>query len=375
MLTHRHVIARLAIAACCLLTVQPAHARSEEQTVRLANEVLQEFLDLRVKQIPASLLSEAHGVAIIPNVIKVGLVVGGQHGKGVVVVREPDGSWRAPMFVSLTGGSIGWQAGAQSTDIVLVFKTQKSVEGLFRGKFTLGADAAIAAGPIGRRAGAATDAELKAEIYSYSRSRGLFAGVSLDGSSLQVHDDANAAYYGVAAPGGAPPAVPESALALVQSIARLTAAPQIVPATPRGREPLSPIDIPQGNIVNDKDSRPLHSVPTPAAPRPQPRGELAALQAELAKAATSLSPLLDDAWRRFLALPAEVFERGRAPRADVLLATLRRFEAVAQNPQYRALHERGEFQSTHGLLRAYYEALSASASPQLSLPPPPSVPR
>jgi lipid-binding SYLF domain-containing protein len=356
MLTYRSTIAAFVIGACWLATADHAAARSEEETVRLANEVLKEFLDLRVKQIPASLLAEAHGVAIIPNVIKVGLVVGGQHGKGVVVVREPDGSWRAPMFVSLTGGSIGWQVGAQSTDVVLVFKTQKSVEGLFRGKFTLGADAAVAAGPIGRRAGAATDAELKAEIYSYSRSRGLFAGVSLDGSALQVHDDANAAYYGAAAPGGAPPAVPQSALTLVQSIAQLTAVPQSVQAAPAVGPDLTP-------------------VPTPAARRPEPLGGLAALQAELAKSATDLSPLLDDAWRRYLALPAEVYERGRAPSADVLVATLRRFEAVAQNPQYRALAERAEFQATHGLLRAYYEALSATASPQLSLPPPPSVPR
>src|SRR6185312_15135488 len=94
---------------------------------------------------------------------------------------------------------------------VLVFKTQKSVEGLRRGKFTLGADASIAAGPVGRRAGAATDSELKAEIYSYSRNRGLFAGISLDGSAIQIDDLANATYYGAPAPGGAPPPIPPSA--------------------------------------------------------------------------------------------------------------------------------------------------------------------
>jgi lipid-binding SYLF domain-containing protein len=340
-----------------LLLVDRAAARSEEETVRLANEVLKEFLDLRVKQIPASLLAEAHGVAIIPNLVKVGLVVGGQHGKGVIVAREADGSWRAPMFISLTGGSIGWQVGAQATDIVLVFKTQKSVEGLMRGKFTLGADAAVAAGPVGRRTSAATDAELKAEIYSYSRSRGLFAGLSIDGSSLQVHDDLNAAYYGPAVPGGPPQTVPESALQLVQAIARLCSPAEVVQAAPAAGLP------------------PLEAVPTPATPRPQPMADTGAIQAELARSLADLNPLLDEGWQRYLAMPAEVYQRGRAPAPDALLAVLKRFDAVAQNPQYRSLQERREFQTAHGLLRAYYEALAAAGAPKLSLPPPPSVPR
>ena len=117
---------------------EPTRARDEEQTVRAAREVLQQFLDLQIRQIPDSLLAEAHGVAIIPDVIKLGFVLGGQHGKGVVVVRQPDGSWRAPRFITITGGSIGWQAGAQSTDFVLVFKSQQSVEGLMRRKVHAG---------------------------------------------------------------------------------------------------------------------------------------------------------------------------------------------------------------------------------------------
>src|SRR4029434_5228716 len=141
-----------------------APAKNPDRTIDSSSAVLKEFLDLQVKQIPAGLLADAHGVAIVPDAIKVGLLVGGQRGHGVVIVREKDGSWRAPTFMTLTGGSIGWQIGAQATDFVLVFKTQKSVEGLLRGKFTLGADAAIAAGPVGRRVGAGTDAELKAEI-------------------------------------------------------------------------------------------------------------------------------------------------------------------------------------------------------------------
>ena len=350
---YRSLIAALALALT-LLPAGRAAARSEEETVRLANEVLKEFLDLKVKQIPASLLAEAHGVAIIPNVVKVGLVVGGQHGKGVIVAREPDGSWRAPMFVSLTGGSIGWQIGAQATDIVLVFKTQKSVENLMRGKFTLGADAAVAAGPVGRRTSAATDSELKAEIYSYSRSRGLFAGISLDGSALQVHDEANVAYYG---PAGGQQAVPASAMQLVQSISALCTTPDVIQAAPAAAVPIEAA--PRG----------------PALGAPQPAADLGALQAELSGAATALSPLLDDNWRRFLALPAEVYQRGRAPSPDALLGTVKKFDAVAANPQYRSLQERGEFQKTHALLRAYQDALSAAAAPKLSLPPPPGIPR
>jgi lipid-binding SYLF domain-containing protein len=328
----------------------PALARDEEGTVRAAQEVLGQFLDLRVKDIPAALLSEAHGVAIIPGVIKVGLVVGGQHGRGVVAIRQRDGSWKGPIFITLTGGSIGWQAGAQSTDFVLVFKTQKSVDGMLNGKFTLGADAAVAAGPVGRRAEAATDVELKAEIYSYSRSRGLFAGVSLDGSVLQVDDVSNVSYYGVAAPGSAPPPAPESAQKLIETIARLTANPAAV-------------------VTGASAELPIQA----AGPTVQ-KPELDALQAEIVRNYSTFSPLVDDAWRRYLALPGEFFEKGRHPSADSVNATLHRFDSVAQNPQYKTLAQRPEFQSLHGLLRGYSETLTNSRpAPHLALPPPPGA--
>jgi lipid-binding SYLF domain-containing protein len=111
-------------------------------------------------------------------------------------VRDKDGRWSAPLFVTLKAGSLGWQIGAQSTDVLLVFKTAKSVDGIVKGTFTLGADAAVAAGPVGRRGEAATDAELKAEILSYSRSRGLFAGISLEGSSVSINYASNKDFYG-----------------------------------------------------------------------------------------------------------------------------------------------------------------------------------
>lgn len=111
-------------------------------------------------------------------------------------MRQPDGSWSAPSFVTLTGGSIGFQAGVQSQDLILVFRSQKGVDSIVHGKFTLGADAAVAAGPVGRSAQASTDEQLRAEIYSYSRSRGLFAGVSLDGAVMTIDHRANQRVYG-----------------------------------------------------------------------------------------------------------------------------------------------------------------------------------
>ena len=347
----RRTLFASSLAALTILAaaIRPAAARNEEQTIQASHEVLQQFLGLQIREIPESLLAEAHGVAIIPDVIKLGFVLGGQHGKGVVVIRERDGSWRAPLFITITGGSIGWQAGAQSTDFVLVFKTQQSVDGLLRGKFTLGADAAVAAGPVGRRAGAATDGELKAEIYSYSRTRGLFAGVSLEGSALQVDDLANAAYYGAAMPGGAAPAVPQSAIKLVEIIAGLSTGNR-GPALAAPNPP---------------------TVPAATASDMRPEAHLDAVQAELAKAATSLNPLLDDAWRRYLALPAEVYQPGRRPPAEALNATLQRFNAVARNRQYQPLSNRPEFHTTHHLLQALYEDVTAAGHP-LSLPPPPA---
>lgn len=159
-------------------------------------EVLEQIMSLPEKGLPPQLLKNAYGIAVIPGVIKVGFIVGGRYGTGIVAVRHKDGSWSDPSFITLYGGSFGWQAGAQSTDIILVFKTARSIEGMMKGKFTLGADASIAAGPVGRSVSGATDAELKAEIYSYSRSRGLFAGLSLEGAALKIDGKENSTFYG-----------------------------------------------------------------------------------------------------------------------------------------------------------------------------------
>lgn len=169
---------------------------SEVAKINSSIEVLEEIMAVPEKGIPPALLKNAQGIAIIPGVIKGGLIIGGRHGTGVVLVRDSGGAWSNPSFISFTGGSIGWQIGVQSIDIILVFKNRRGVDNMMKGKVTLGADAAIAAGPVGRQAEAGTDIQLKAEIYSYSRSRGLFAGLSLEGAALQINDEANADFYG-----------------------------------------------------------------------------------------------------------------------------------------------------------------------------------
>ena len=203
----------------------------EDAKVRESIGVFNEVMAIPAGGIPRGLLKDAHGVAIIPGVIKGSFVVGARFGKGVLLVRDDNGGWHAPVFVTLTGGNIGWQVGVQATDVVLVFKTRSSVNGLLSGKFTIGADAAAAAGPVGRQAAAATDGHLAAEIYSYSRSRGLFAGVSFDGSVIQVDSIANASYYRAPAP-GAPVIVPEAAQQLVMQVTQYTGVLPAVAANP-----------------------------------------------------------------------------------------------------------------------------------------------
>jgi lipid-binding SYLF domain-containing protein len=166
-----------------------------EKRVIAATDVLRQLTAIPEQGIPPNLLNNAYGVAVLPNVIKAGFIIGGRFGKGILVVRRPDGSWSNPTFISLGGGSVGFQAGAQGTDIVLVFKSKQGVENIAKGKFTLGGDAAVAAGPVGRFTSASTDATLRAEIYSYSRNRGLFGGIALDGSVLSIDDNANFGYY------------------------------------------------------------------------------------------------------------------------------------------------------------------------------------
>lgn len=160
-----------------------------------AIEIIKEFSKIPENEIPPSLLRNAQAIAVIPGVIKIGFIFAGNYGKGVLSIRDKYGYWTNPAFVTLVGGSVGWQIGAQSSDIILVFKTMKSINDITAGKFTLGADASVAVGPVGRQAGAGTDIELNSEIYSYSRTRGLFAGVSIQGASLEMDYESIADFY------------------------------------------------------------------------------------------------------------------------------------------------------------------------------------
>ena len=169
---------------------------SQIREVEDAIEIIQEFTKIPENQIPPSLLRSAQAIAVIPGVIKIGFIFAGNYGRGVLSVRDKYGYWTNPAFITLVGGSVGWQIGAQSSDIILVFKTMKSIDDISAGKFTLGADASVAVGPVGRQAGAGTDIELKSEIYSYSRTRGLFAGVSIQGAALEMDYDSIADFYG-----------------------------------------------------------------------------------------------------------------------------------------------------------------------------------
>lgn len=167
----------------------------EREKVDQALLTLGEIMSIPEKGIPPALLANSEAIAIIPNVIKAGFIIAGRFGRGVMLVRSESGLWGHPMFVTIGGGSFGFQFGAQSTDIVLVFKKRAGTGQIFRGKMTLGADAAVAAGPVGRRVEASTDEAFRAGILSYSRSRGLFAGVSLEGSILSVDDEWNREFY------------------------------------------------------------------------------------------------------------------------------------------------------------------------------------
>jgi lipid-binding SYLF domain-containing protein len=337
----------LALSCSCLVAAGVRGQDKSEATLSAAQTVLREFTGISEQRIPESLLRDAQGIAVIPNVIKVGFVAGVRHGRGVVLVRDGTGNWQLPGFIELTGGSVGWQAGAQATDVVLVFRSQRGLDNLLRGTVTLGADAAVAAGPIGRQAQAATDAQLKAEILSYSRSRGLFAGVALDGSVIRPDHWANATCYGYDTAGSAT-RIPESATALASLLAQLTGGTTAsIPAVP--------------------------AVPTPAttstfAPAAPP--SLARSQAELASALNYLLPIVDPTWQTYLALPPEAF--GPAPDGRAVQNTLSRYEQVAADPRYRALTERREFQAALRAIKAYAEYVRPATPAAITLPPPPA---
>jgi SH3 domain-containing YSC84-like protein 1 len=335
------LLVRFSFASMMGLAILASQALADpDETVRSADQVLHEVMSSPGRRIPEALLAEAQGVAIVPDVIKVGFVAGIRRGHGVVLVRDGEGTWSWPQFVTLTGGSVGWQAGVQGSDIVLVFMTRKSIDGLLRGKFTVGADASVAAGPVGRNAAAATDTRLKAEILSYSRSRGLFAGIALDGTAIEIDGEAHRLYYGSFS-GQPPMRTPESALKLRQDLIQMT---------PLGNAGLG---LPEANQQAQ------------AAMGPD------ALRQQLRADAGELYRLVDEPWQKYLALPPEVFQAGNPPGLDALQRSLAQFDKVAASPKYQVLIERPEFRSAHQSLREYARSRSETAGPTLAVPPPP----
>src|ERR1700678_1787495 len=200
----------------------------EEARLLTATQVLEEVQAMPDQRLPDTLLAHAYGIAVIPNVTQIALIFGGRHGNGVLTMRDTLNSpWSNPVFVSLTGASGGLQVGMEASDIILVFTTKSGVDGIALGKLTLGADASVAAGPVGRQATAATDVSL-AEIYSYARTRGLFGGIAIDGSVIAIDKSANSALYGkrgVTATeifSGQAPAAPETAQRFLDRLAQVT---------------------------------------------------------------------------------------------------------------------------------------------------------
>lgn len=183
----------LAMAAVAAAAEEKAH----ERRIRMSGQLIREMASLNDADSMGQVIKSGKGVAIFPSVTKAGLIVGGQVGEGVVFLRNPNGTWSGPAFMGISGASVGLQIGAQSVGLVLVITNEAGLRAFTGGNsFKLGADVAIAAGPVGRDASAATDGRMKASIYSYSISKGLFAGVTLEGSVINQNRDANKAYWG-----------------------------------------------------------------------------------------------------------------------------------------------------------------------------------
>ncbi len=234
-----------AVAALGVLPLAPVEAQRDTERFVDAAKVLELFTTDDEHGIPTDILQRARGIAVVPNLIRGGFIFGGRRGRGVLAIRSPNGEWSNPAFVTLTGGSVGAQLGAESADVVLVFANDRAVRNIASGKFTLGGDATAVAGPMGRRTQTAVTGS--AEVYVYIHARGLFAGAAFEGTRLDVDQEASAAFYqntsGV--PLGAQtvetPAAALPFLDALRTAAVLPGAPSVVapnsnPASPSGEE-------------------------------------------------------------------------------------------------------------------------------------------
>ncbi len=250
----------------------------EEGRLLTAMQVVEEVEGMPDQRIPDYLLARAYGIAVIPDVTKVAFIFGGRRGHGVLVVRDTlNSAWSNPALITLTGGSFGFQAGAQSSDIILVFTTRRGVEGIAGGKLSLGADASVAAGPVGRQGSAATDIAFSAEIYSYARTRGLFGGIDVDGSVITIDHDGNAALYGKSDvmaseifSASSPPA-PPAAQRFLERLGQSTRAADRASQTPQADAPAGPAPAPAPAPAAAEPARtyPLESQPMTTEPPKQ----------------------------------------------------------------------------------------------------------
>lgn len=385
----------LAIVPATAQMRNPANLGREIDTINDSVTVINEVMRIPAKSIPAAMFAKAEGLVIVPSMVKGGFGIGGAHGRGIFMTRRPDRSWEAPVFITMTNGSFGFQIGLQAIDVVLIFNSRRSVESFQSGKFTLGVDAAATAGPIGRQAQIGTDITLKSEIFSYSRTRGLFVGAAIDGGVMSLDNNSTNLYYNQA--GGFPP----GASALIQTVSRFSGAP--LPAQPGQQDGLSnqpgtqpqegvpysgQLGIGPANSYQNQNQNPNqspsqsqnyyadYSAPGtgnanpgggPAA-RPNPGQTGGASSAasistrrQLADAFTKLGPMLDPQWQTYLALPSEIFAGAETPDPprEVIQDTLNHYRAVAENNQYQALTSRQEFQTVFQLLGQYQQVLMA----------------
>jgi SH3 domain-containing YSC84-like protein 1 len=194
------VVTSLLLLACLAGADDKKDQTDIEKRLAASATVLDEIMATPDKAIPDKVMSDAKCVAIIPSMVKVALVFGGNHGKGIASCRLPNGGWSAPAPITITGGSWGLQLGGQAIDLVMIVTNDKGMEHLLQSKFKLGADASAAAGPVGRDAAADTDWKMRAEVLTYSRARGVFAGIDLNGSAITQDKDETHILYGTFVP-------------------------------------------------------------------------------------------------------------------------------------------------------------------------------
>jgi lipid-binding SYLF domain-containing protein len=195
MKTFKFLLLPMLLSALFVLASATQDESKETARIHKAADVVTDFGKME-ETIPHDLIQDCKGIVIIPNMLNGGFVVAAKRGRGIAMVKLDDGTWSDPVFITLTGGSFGLQIGVQSVDLILVFRHKGVLTKVKNGDFTIGGDASAAAGPVGRSTSASTDYKMEAEVYSYSRSRGLFAGISINGADLAIDKSANSAFYG-----------------------------------------------------------------------------------------------------------------------------------------------------------------------------------